>query len=203
MILYIHGFLSTGKGAKPSWFAKQCELHKVPFLAPTYAQKSPVESILFFEEIIEQSLRSETKSAKTCLIVGSSLGGYFAYCLAQKFNLPFILINPVSPKLTLFQQYEGWHTNEATGEKLQVNERFNEELLSLADNLAYTKVVNKNGLVLLDKGDEVLPYHVAEQFFKDLAQVQTYEEGCHAFLHLNEAWPLINEKFSSCFDSNE
>lgn len=194
MIIYIHGFLSSGKGFKPMWFANKFAQSSLKFHAASYSQKSPLKSIRFFEELIEKHLAL----SEPVLLIGSSLGGYFSFYLAQKYNLPFVLINPVSIPIKLFEQYKGKHENQITGEIVQINEQFNKELLSFFNQ--QPKPMQEKGLVLLDKEDEVIPYQTAVKFFKELAEVRVFEGGSHSFEHLDEAWCLIKDKFKLCND---
>ena len=91
MILYIHGFASCGTGKKSdslkNYFGQDCVIApNLPF--------SPKLAIKFLSNII--------KNSPIDLLVGSSLGGYYAIYLAQEFNKKAVLINPsLKPHHTL------------------------------------------------------------------------------------------------------
>ena len=87
-ILYLHGFASSPASWKVQLPASALaqrglgeRLH-CPALSPV-----PVEAIAQAEAIINQQGRELT-------LIGSSLGGFYATWLAEKHDLPAVLINP-------------------------------------------------------------------------------------------------------------
>lgn len=79
MILYLHGFGSCANSNK----TKILKSHFLDFYAPGLPE-NPKETISKIESLI---------NPKTMLI-GSSLGGYYAIYFAVKYNLKAVLINP-------------------------------------------------------------------------------------------------------------
>ena len=99
MIIYIHGFASSGFGSKPQKFKEYFEEEIITISLPTI----PNLAIDTLEQIIEFSLNKE----EPVYLVGSSLGGFYALYLANKYDLKAVLINPaVNPWGTL-DRYEG------------------------------------------------------------------------------------------------
>lgn len=85
LVFYIHGFASTGRAIKGNVLKK----HFKNVFSPTL----PVNCDLAIE-LIEDSLKLLLPFYKIVL-VGSSLGGFYASYLADKYGLKAVLINPV------------------------------------------------------------------------------------------------------------
>ncbi|MCB9425894.1 MAG: hypothetical protein H6584_06200 [Flavobacteriales bacterium] len=79
-IAYLHGLESTNKGAKTDW---------LKFIANIYAPK-----IDYTQSEIYQTLKAKIIAFKPDLIIGSSMGGYFAFEIAKELNYPALLFNP-------------------------------------------------------------------------------------------------------------
>lgn len=79
-IAYLHGLESNNIGPKNDWLRTISEVFDPKI---DYRQKS-----------IYQTLRDETKQFQPDLLIGSSMGGYFAFEMAKELNTPAILFNP-------------------------------------------------------------------------------------------------------------
>ena len=94
MIIYIHGFGSSGEGSKAKVLKDVLDYDG--FIAPSLSYV-PELAIQTLKELIESYQRDEK-----VYLIGSSLGGYYAIYLANLYNIPAVLINPsVSPTKTL------------------------------------------------------------------------------------------------------
>ena len=82
-ILYLHGFASCGEGNKSTLLKAYFGADSViaPDLPP-----SPIDAIHSIEEILG--------SSKIDILIGSSLGGYYATVLAEKYGMKAVLLNP-------------------------------------------------------------------------------------------------------------
>ena len=76
MIIYIHGFASSGFGTKPQKFKEYFEDEVITISLPTI----PNLAIDTLEQIIEAFLSKE----EDVYLIGSSLGGFYALFLANK-----------------------------------------------------------------------------------------------------------------------
>lgn len=165
MFLYIHGFRSVGlchKGSILKSFAPTSLLPDLPY--------SPKLAIEFLQKLI-----LENKDKKLCLI-GSSLGGFYATYLAEKFQCKAVLINP------LVYAYEMLYPAIGKIDVVKKNESFLWSL-DLVNELNAFKVKKINSslyFVLLQKGDSVLDYKIAKDFYKD-SKMCIEEGGSHYF----------------------
>lgn len=187
MFVYIHGFNSSGDSAKGKYFSQALAPQVV--LTPSYPP-DPDEAMAFLRHTLENVLR-EVPLHEPVILLGSSLGGYYAQYLAHQFDLAAVLINPaLQPTLTLIP-YLGWQTNFYTGARYYFGEH---ELTCLLQyEIAQPCLNPQQTLVLLDAGDEIIDYHIAQQRYAACAQVIVYPDGDHQFQHLREATVAIKD----------
>lgn len=187
MFIYLHGFNSSGQSAKGEYF--KARLAPTPVLTPTYCA-DPDNAITQLSEFIASTI-SATPDACLPVLIGSSLGGYYAQCLARKFSLAVVMINPALQPAQTLRPYLGWQTNFYTGEKYYFGEPQLENLLAFDIPEPCAQPVPT--LVLLDKGDEVIDYRVASAIYSTCATVIVYPGGNHGFEHLAEAAQEIHD----------
>ncbi|NPA03726.1 MAG: hypothetical protein GXO61_02585 [Epsilonproteobacteria bacterium] len=173
MILYIHGFKSCGEGNKSQALRKFFS----DLLSPNLPF-SPAQAIKELEKIIQ------TNSID--LLIGSSLGGYYATYLAQKFNIKAVLINPSTRPYHTLKPYIGIQSRFCDGVKFEWKERYLEELLRFDT----TNLKRNLFLVLLQTGDEVLDYKIALRKYKNQRRIVEYG-GNHRFENIEDYLCLI------------
>lgn len=182
MIIYLHGFNSTGASAKGQFLKEN--LATIPVLTPTY-HYDPRRAIPFLEYLIEEQRPHE----QSVMLVGSSLGGYYAQYLAHRFGLKMVLINPALLPLATLADYLGENTNYYTGETYILTQTHLDALLAYDVPSPCTKPVP--ALLLIDKGDEVLDYHIALNRYQDCAEAILFDDGDHQFQHMTESIHVI------------
>jgi predicted esterase YcpF (UPF0227 family) len=169
MILYIHGFASCGNSNK----TKLLKQHFDNVLAPD-VPVDPDEALSFLQKLIVDN--------EVDLIIGSSLGGFYAAHLAEKFQIKMVLINPSTQPFITLTPYLGENTFFCSGKTFEWKKEHMIKLMSyaIADNSIKSSV-----LVLLQKGDEVLDYTKAESVYERY-EVVVQEGGNHRFENLDE-----------------
>lgn len=122
------------------------------------------------------------------LLVGSSLGAYYATWLSEKYNTRAVLINPaVSPQKHLGQEFLGSHANYHTGEQFELTQEHVATLASLdCEQLRHPE----NFMLLLQTGDEVLDYRLAVAHYQGSEQI-IQEGGDHSFTGFEAMLPRI------------
>lgn len=182
MIIYLHGFNSSGASAKGQFLREQ--LDDIPVLTPTY-HYDPSRAIVMLQHLVEESLRLD----RNLLLAGASLGGYYAQYLGQRYALKRVLINPALMPLATLESYLGENVNYYTGERYTLTTRHLDALRSL--DVPHPCIASPPTLLLLDKGDELLDYRLAARQYDNCADIRLFDGGDHAFQHLPDALPAI------------
>lgn len=180
-VLYIHGFNSSPLSMKAELTRQYFARHfpKIYFYCPQVAS-SPNLAIAQFETIIAQSPKA------TWCLIGSSLGGYFATYLAEKYQIKAALINPAVKPFELMQDYLGEQINPYTQEHYQIKEQHIVELKLLEKE----KIAKNNYLVMVQTGDEVLDYQQAVEKYRH-CQLVIEQGGDHSFINYENVLPKI------------
>ncbi len=185
MIVYLHGFNSGGTSGKASWLREH--LPDLTVLSPTYPTHDPDLAPAFLRDYFAR-VRREHSRDKKLLLVGSSLGGFWARHLAAELNAGMVLINPgIHPDVDLLDVV-GPNVNEATGERYGLSEE---------QVRAFARVQHPRcdpaipTLLLLDEGDELLDYRVAQAYYRGCGKIIVYPGGTHRFDHMADALPEI------------
>lgn len=180
-ILYLHGFNSSSQSAKAvqtqDYVAKYHQ--QVHFHCPQLLS-SPKAVIAQLEEIINSA------QAEQWYVMGSSLGGYFASYLAEKYHLQAVLINPAVRPYELLADYIGQQQNPYTGEVYQVTKQDMKDLQTL-DN---EKISKNRYMVMVQTGDEVLDYQQAVEKYQG-SEIIIQQGGDHSFVNYEEMLPQI------------
>ncbi|XOB61121.1 YqiA/YcfP family alpha/beta fold hydrolase [Campylobacterota bacterium DY0563] len=178
MILYIHGFGSSGFGGKASLFREYFE-EEVITPSLSYVPKLAIDTL---EQIIEAFLNKDEKIG----LVGSSLGGFYSIYLANKYNLKAVLINPaVYPYKTLDKI--GMAMNYYDGSSFEVTKEHIDSLKAIE----VTQIENQeNFLTLLQTEDEVLDYSEAADKLNE-SELIIEEGGNHSFENIESYFRKI------------
>ncbi len=170
MIIYIHGFGSAGQGGKANLFREYFKSKGQPFIAP---------SLSYVPELAISTLEELINSYDDVQLIGSSLGGYYAIYLAEKYGLKAVLINPAvqsSKTLKRAVNLQGKAPNYYDGSSFE----WNENHLEMLKAYSVERVESDSYLLLLQKGDDVLDYREAMEKIPN-AQLVLEEGGTHHF----------------------
>ena len=149
-LLYLHGFRSSPQSMKARLTAAWVAQHRpdldwwCPQLPP-----SPADAVAMLNE------RLATWPAAQSAVIGSSLGGFYATVLAERFDLHAVLLNPaVSPARDLEKhigETTAWHSDERFF--------FQPEFIAELQAIAPTALTNPGRyFAIIAKGDEVLSW---------------------------------------------
>lgn len=111
------------------------------------------------------------------LLVGSSLGGYYATHLAQRHGLKAVLINPAVNPHQLFNGFLGTQQNLYTGETWELT---HDHVTALAELEVPAPLDPARYQVWLQTGDETLDYRRAETFYRACA-LRIQAGGDHSY----------------------
>jgi uncharacterized protein len=179
-VIYLHGFNSSPASQKARLFTAYCHDQGlrdvcVPALSPDPA-------------LAMQSIEALLAEKAVALLVGSSLGGYYATYLAEQHGLKVALINPaVAPCDHLPRDIIGRHRNQYTHEEYE----FTLEHVAFLRTLEVKKIRDPSRyLLLVQTGDTTLDYRLAVKLYAGCEQV-VQEGGSHSFDNFGAVLPRI------------
>ena len=121
-------------------------------------------------------------------VIGSSLGGFYATAVAERYHCKAVLLNPaVDPARSLSDyigEQRGWQNPD---ERFFFEPRFIDELRALQAGPLKNRA---NYLALIAKGDEVLDWRDMTARY-DGAQIRLLEGGDHALSDFQTHLPLL------------
>lgn len=181
MIIYIHGFNSSPQSHKAQLLKqKMQQLDKEDELIIPALSCVPHYAMAELKGLVEEYISEHPA------FIGSSLGGYYATWLADRYDLPAVLVNPAVRPYELLQDNLGKNMNHYTGEEYELTTDHIQELrdLDVEDIMRPHRY-----LVMLQTGDEVLDYSQAMMKFAGSPMILE-EGGGHEFVgfdrHLDE-----------------
>ncbi|WP_153109571.1 YqiA/YcfP family alpha/beta fold hydrolase [Propionivibrio limicola] len=181
-ILYLHGFRSSPASWKSILLAETLRARGRDghYFCPALSYV-PFEAIAHAEIIIKR-LKGDVA------LVGSSLGGYYATYLAEKYNLKAVLINPAVKAPSLLTNWVGTQINLHTRENFE----FTYEHIEQLKRLDVATITPERYLVLLETGDQIVDYRDAVARYAGSRQI-VVQGGEHLFLSFPEYVPQVLE----------
>lgn len=182
-LVYIHGFNSSPASLKArqteKWLLAQSL--DIPFYCPALSSE-PDKAIAQLQSLIEPLHRPVG-------LVGSSMGGFYATWLNEKYDVKAVLINPAVRPYEFMADYLGENANYHTGERYTLEQRH----VDIAKTLEVSTISKPENLwVLLQTGDEVLDYRQAEKKYANCS-LTIEQGGDHSFQNYQRHLPdMIN-----------
>lgn len=173
-ILYIHGF-------KASFNESSNKVTQLKTIGNVFGYT--IDYSKPFIEILKELISFDRHIANSDLIIGSSLGGFFASHVGSLTETPFVAINPsIEPKETLKK-----YLSEGT---------IKEDIIE-----SYRSFNLKGcGLILLDSDDEVIDSKKTSEVLKDSYKVRLFKGGNHRFSHMKESLEEIKSFYENSFN---
>jgi predicted esterase YcpF (UPF0227 family) len=179
-IVYIHGLNSSPASLK----ARQLS---VAMQRMGLADRLRVPELHHHPRQAIEQLEAQIRASGAPLLVGSSLGGYYATHLAERLGLNALLINPVVNPHRLFDGRLGLQTNHYTGQTWQLTA---DHIHALATLEVPPPLHGERFCVWLQTGDETLDYRQAERFYRG-CDVQVEAGGDHGFQGFAQRLPQL------------
>lgn len=176
MIIYLHGFRSAPASAKARLLAQRMVERGLDdrFWCEQLAF-SPREAIAQVEAVLDACPKGAT-------LVGSSLGGYYATYLAEKYDLRAVLVNPAVVAHIALADYLGPQDNLYTGETFVFTQ---EHIAALTELDVPVLTKPERFWLLVETGDELLDYRQAVAYYAGAAQT-VIEGGDHSFTRFGD-----------------
>ena len=179
-ILYIHGFNSAPESKKAKQLSSLMQRIgcsdqlRVPAL-----HHHPREAIAQLQAAISDLGRP--------LLVGSSLGGYYATYLAEQHGLKALLVNPAVSPHRMFDGYLGTQTNLYSGQTWELT---HDHVTALAELEVAAPQDPERYQVWLQTADETLDYRLAEKYYKACA-LRIQAGGDHSYQGFAQQLPAL------------
>lgn len=181
-VLYLHGFLSSPQSKKAQQTVSYCEQTGLQQrIAVPQMRNGPADTIKQLRTIIEDHPHDRI------VLIGSSLGGYYATWLSEYYGIPAALINPAVRPYDLWETHIGEHRNYYTNEIHIVGRQDIEELKELEVSRLKSP---ENFMLFVQTGDETLDYRQAVEKFSSSGCV-IRENGNHSYENFDTELPAI------------
>jgi uncharacterized protein len=183
-IIYLHGFLSNSNSVKGILLKRYIEQYTEHQIYLPDLNMPPLQVL--------EELSLQIQKLEQVVLVGSSLGGFYATQLASRYHLPAVMINPAIKPWILFRKLFGQDkiplkvTEQWTLDDAQLNDL---EQLAVPFVQDASKV-----LVLLQQDDEVLDYREAQRYYSAVthqSMLITEMKGNHGMDNFAEKIPMI------------
>nr|WP_245399660.1 YqiA/YcfP family alpha/beta fold hydrolase [Atopomonas sediminilitoris] len=171
MLIYLHGFNSSPQSLKVRLLADA--LAGLGLAERLYAPQlphSPAQALA----LLEQRAASE---ALPPVLIGSSLGGFYATALAQRHGWKALLINPAVRPSRWVADYLGEQRNYHSGETWQLTQDFVDQIQQLE---CPAPCAPERYQVWLQTQDETLDYRDAVSYYRGCA-LRVEPGGEHGF----------------------
>ena len=158
-LVYLHGFNSAPQSVKGQMLARgAATLPNPPRFHLPQLHHRPERAMREVRGWVE----GEAPAPSDLTFIGSSLGGFYATHLAEKYGARAVVINPAIRPYEDLQPYVGRQRNPYTGEEYDVTPAHFDELAALAVR-RITKP--ERYFLLVRTGDEVLDWRKAVDFY--------------------------------------
>lgn len=180
MIIYIHGFGSSGLATKAKTLRHYCLENKVRFIAPSLPT-IPDLAIATLSALIESYQENEPVT-----LIGSSLGGYYALYLSDKYDIKAVLINPAVDAPDTLKDAIGHGINYYDNSTYE----WNESHIDMLINYEIEEPNEEKILLLVQKEDEVLNYKEALEALPNVKTI-VEEGGNHSFVGIDRHFAMM------------
>ncbi len=188
MIVYLHGFASTGNSSKVDLLRQRFGDDMV--VAPDLPF-DPTEVVSMVDTIVTKFMENRKPDEKL-VFVGTSLGAFYANYFGHIYDCPIVLVNPSGNPSESMKSRLGTNTNYVTGEEFLVSLAHLDKLSSMRKQVAE---IYSGALVSLfvARDDEVIPFESMLENFQFTSKTVVMEDGGHRF---STHWPLVVEYIS-------
>lgn len=208
-IIYMHGLDSDANSIKGSLLEEYCRQYDpdIKVLRPDL-NKTPDQ---VFDQMLSliDSVASKNSHDQNTVLVGSSLGGYFATLLSNHTGCPALLLNPsIQPHQTLQRFKHSTETEDDGAKDESANDEASEVLYTTLGGWRITNAdlewfachqlsslnYPKKVVALIKEGDELLNSSLSANFYREQgATVNMQKGGDHRFSDFKTQLPKVIE----------
>ena len=191
MILYLHGFRSSPQSTKASLLAQAVRDagHARNWHCPQLPA-SPRRARELADRLIESRAAQGMDPQRELVVLGSSLGGYYATCLAEAWQCRALLFNPVVYAARDLATQVGEHTMWNSSERFLFLPEYVDELAEMAVG----RPADPGRYYLLAaKGDEVLDWREMVDWYQG-CELRLLEGSDHGISDFRQWLPEVLER---------
>ena len=158
-IVYLHGFNSAPQSVKGQMLARAAAaLADPPCFCLPQLDHRPAQAMRDVCAWVD----AEAPGGRDLTLIGSSLGGFYATCLAERYGARAVVINPAIRPHEDLRAFVGRQRNLYTGDEYDVTPAHFDELSALA----VARITRPERYFLLVRtGDELLDWREAVAFY--------------------------------------
>ena len=182
-VVYLHGFRSHPLSNKGRIMSRAFQ-GEYAFIAPDL-NDSP--------EAVQSILLNAVKGLKAdeTVLVGSSLGGFYAHWLSQRRGMRAVLLNPATEPWHVTQDYLGEQKITGTNRTILVKPEFADQLKAMDCANTHPERL----MVVLSTGDTVLDWHLAQKKYSQSEQV-ILQGNTHEIIDFDQRIELLRKFFN-------
>jgi len=190
LLVYLHGFRSSPRSSKAVMTGEAIKVlstadNPIEWYCPQL-MASPKQSM----DMVEQQIKYS--KADHLVVIGSSLGGFYANYLAEKFDCKAVALNPAVRAARELAPHVGMMTTYDSDEPFDFRPEYIDELKALQ----IERISNPSRYFLIAaKGDELLDWKEMTQFYLG-AQQLILEGSDHGIADYADHLPKVMEFIS-------
>ncbi|MDN5510951.1 YqiA/YcfP family alpha/beta fold hydrolase [Acinetobacter sp.] len=192
-IIYLHGFQSSALSIKGQQIKDYCQQQGNVQVHLPDLNMPPEQTMAHVAAMIE--------NLDQVVLVGSSLGGFYATQLVAKYGVPAVLINPAMRPWQLFCDLFG---SDQIPYVVNAEWTLDHTHLDQLEQMAVPFVQDADKiLVLLQQGDEVLDYREAQRYYSNASHQSMLimeANGNHAMENFADKIPMALQFLSDCIN---
>jgi predicted esterase YcpF (UPF0227 family) len=190
LLVYLHGFRSSPRSSKAVMTGEAVKAlasaeNTIDWYCPQLLA-SPKESMAVVTKYIDQS------KADHMVVIGSSLGGFYANYLAEKYGCKAVALNPAVRAARELAPHVGMMTSYDSNEPFDFRPEYIDELKTL--QVEGITIPNRYFLIAA-KGDELLDWTEMSAFYKGAHQL-ILEGSDHGIADYADHLPKVLEFIS-------
>lgn len=181
-IMYIHGFKSDGNSEKAKILKNK---FGEEYIISNTLPIAPLQAI--------NELQNALSDDEIGLIIGSSLGGFYALYLSIFNSLPAILINPSLKPFETLKPYLGINTRFNSNEKFELLDEHLMQFRALYEEMKQLDYDQSFLNFYLSKDDEIIDHSSIPSKFPKAGSIKFFENSTHQFLNFKDILKDIEE----------
>jgi len=191
VILYLHGFRSSPRSFKASLLAEALRrAGRADDWCCPQLPASPREALDLANDLINQRVTQGLDPRTDLVVMGSSLGGYYASCLAEKWQCRALLFNPVVHAARDLATQVGEHLMWDSSERFSF---LPEYVYELADMAPGRPAEPHRYYLMAAKGDEVLDWREMVDWYEG-SELRLLEASDHGISDFERWLPEVLER---------